>query len=33
VPLEAIRAMLRADEFGALSCVAVAYGALDRLGV
>jgi ADP-ribose pyrophosphatase len=32
VPLDAIRPMLRADEFGALSCVAVAYGALDRLG-
>ncbi|HTX56923.1 MAG TPA: NUDIX hydrolase [Candidatus Acidoferrales bacterium] len=32
-PLEAIRPMLRNDEFGAVSCVAVAYTALDRLGV
>jgi len=31
VPLEAIRPMLRADEFGAVSCVAVAYRALDAL--
>ena len=31
--LEAIWPMLRANEIGALSCVAVAYAALDRLGV
>jgi ADP-ribose pyrophosphatase len=32
VPLDAIRPMLRKDEFGAVSCVAVAYRALDALG-
>ena len=31
VSLAQIRAMLRDDAFGALSCVAVAYAALDRL--
>ncbi|MGD0968394.1 MAG: NUDIX hydrolase [Candidatus Aquilonibacter sp.] len=33
VRLDAIRPMLRKDEFGAVSCVAVAYRALDALGV
>jgi ADP-ribose pyrophosphatase len=32
VPLDAIRPMLRKDEFGAAACVAVAYRALDALG-
>ncbi|HUA08947.1 MAG TPA: NUDIX hydrolase [Candidatus Acidoferrales bacterium] len=32
VALPAIRPMLRENAFGALSCVAVAYAALDRLG-
>lgn len=32
VPLDTIRPMLRAGEFGAVSCVAVAYAALDALG-
>ena len=32
VPLASIRPMLRKDEFGAVSCVAVAYAALDALG-
>jgi 8-oxo-dGTP pyrophosphatase MutT (NUDIX family) len=32
-PLEEIRPMLRANAIGALSCVAVAFAALDRLGV
>jgi ADP-ribose pyrophosphatase len=32
VPLDAIRPMLRKDEFGAISCVAVAYRALDAIG-
>ena len=31
VPLEEIRPMLRANAIGALSCVAVAFAALDRL--
>ncbi|HUN29472.1 MAG TPA: NUDIX hydrolase [Alphaproteobacteria bacterium] len=31
VPLGQIRAMLRADAIGSVSCVAVAYAALDRL--
>lgn len=33
VPLEEIRPMLRADAIGSVSCVAVAYAALDRLEV
>ncbi|HTU70822.1 MAG TPA: NUDIX hydrolase [Candidatus Baltobacteraceae bacterium] len=32
VPLAEIRPMLRGGAFGAISCVAVAYAALDRLG-
>jgi len=31
VPLEDLRPMLRANAIGAVSCVAIAYAALDRL--
>ncbi|MGC2244817.1 MAG: NUDIX hydrolase [Candidatus Aquilonibacter sp.] len=33
VPLEELRPMLRANAIGAVSCVAVAYAALDRLNM